>query len=503
MNLVWFKNDLRIFDHRPLWEASHETCIALYIIEPLWLDDIHTGLFHKIFLQECLVDLKNYLEQKNIPFLVLYGEAKDVLGQVINDFDIKKVYSHQQTGLFWSFQRDLKIKAYLAGEDIPWVEYKQFAVVRKLKSRDTWNKRRDEIIARETYPEPKKQKRQFNFEEFLFQIEILEKRKKERIQYGGRKAAVITLNSFLEKRGRFYYKELSSPLTAAESCSRLSPYISFGCLSLSEINQALKKAASLDDFHWKRSLKAFESRIWWHCHFIQKLESEPEIEFENVNPGFNGMREKDFNQEYFKAWCEGQTGYPMIDACMRSLQETGWINFRMRALLVSFASYQLWLHWKPLSDFLAAYFLDFEPGIHFSQLQMQSGVTGINTIRMYSPIKQSLDQDPKGDFIRRWIPELASLDDQSIHAPFEAPEMFLTMSGVELGRDYPFPIVDPKKSYDKAKEKIYAWRESPQVTQFASGIIQKHASRKNKFFPIQHRNSFGNLDCHNYPKEEE
>ena len=92
---------------------------------------------------------------------------------------------------------------------------------------------------------------------------------------------------------------------------------------------------------------------------------------------------------------------------MRALIETGWVNFRMRAMLVSFASYHLWLHWKEPALHLARMFTDYEPGIHYAQVQMQSGTTGMNTVRCYSPVKQGMDHDRDGEFARRWLPELA------------------------------------------------------------------------------------------------
>ena len=101
---------------------------------------------------------------------------------------------------------------------------------------------------------------------------------------------------------------------------------------------------------------------------------------------------------------------------MRFLQANGWINFRMRAMLISFAAYDLWLHWQRPAHHLAQLFVDFEPGIHYPQVQMQSGTTGINTLRIYNPIKQSKDQDPTGEFIRRWVPECAGFDQLRIHA---------------------------------------------------------------------------------------
>ena len=139
-------------------------------------------------------------------------------------------------------------------------------------------------------------------------------------------------------------------------------------------------------------------------------------------------------------------GYPFLDACMRSLKVNGWINFRMRAMLLSFASYHLWLHWKYTADFLASLFIDFEPGIHYSQSQMQSGTTGINTIRIYNPIKQGKDHDPDGLFIRKWIPELSNIPNNYIHTPW--------LSNVKL-ENYPLPIVDEKIARDNAAKKKY------------------------------------------------
>ena len=169
------------------------------------------------------------------------------------------------------------------------------------------------------------------------------------------------------------------------------------------------------------SLRTFESRLHWHCHFIQKLESQPEMEFSNLHRAYVGMRAQSGESSHFEAWARGETGFPMIDACMRMLLATGWINFRMRAMLVSFSSYQLWQHWREPALHLARQFLDYEPGIHYPQVQMQSGTKGINTIRMYNPVKQARDHDPAGQFVRRWIPALAQLPDAHIVEPSNTP----------------------------------------------------------------------------------
>ena len=220
---------------------------------------------------------------------------------------------------------------------------------------------------------------------------------------------------------------------------------------------------------WGSAIRSFSARLRWHCHFIQKLEDEPRIEYENLHTAYNGLRENAFNDAYFTAWKQGNTGYPMIDACMRSLIATGWLNFRMRAMLVSFASYHLWLDWRPTSKYLATLFTDYEPGIHYSQFQMQSGTTGINTLRIYNPIKQGMDHDPQGEFIRKWIPELANMEDAYIHTPWECEA---EMNG------YPMPIVDEKVARTYAREAFSAVRKRFAHKDEARKIVKKHGSRK-------------------------
>jgi len=213
---------------------------------------------------------------------------------------------------------------------------------------------------------------------------------------------------------------------------------------------------------------------------MQKLEDEPELEFHNISRVYDGLRENDFNQERFEVWQAGKTGYPMIDACMRALAQNSWINFRMRAMLMSFASNHLWLHWRPTAIYLAKHFLDFEPGIHFSQCQMQSGTTGINTIRIYSPAKQVIDHDPTGVFIRQYLPELVQVPDKYLSEPHRMPLDVQSQVGCFLGRNYPLPIVDHRKAYKSAQEKIFAIRQSNSAIEEAKRVFVKHGSRKKR-----------------------
>ena len=293
-------------------------------------------------------------------------------------------------------------------------------------------------------------------------------------QIGGRTRALATLHSFLNARSIGYRGGISSPLSAPDACSRLSVYLTFGCISMREVVQQTRAhIAQLPPqaSRHRAGLTAFISRLYWHCHFIQKLESEPAIEWRNMHRGYDNLREHEFNQAYFEALKEARTGWPMVDACVTMLRETGWLNFRMRAMLVSVAAYPLWLHWRPVGEWLATQFLDYEPGIHWSQLQMQSGTTGINTTRVYNPIKQAQDHDPHGRFVRRWLPKMREVPDTWLFEPWHMPSHLSPQLLTQ-------PIVDLASATRESKQRLHARRQSTDVKAGKKAVIDKHASRK-------------------------
>ena len=226
-------------------------------------------------------------------------------------------------------------------------------------------------------------------------------------------------------------------------------------------------------------MRAFWARLHWHCHFVQKLEDSPHFETKNVHSNFDDVRaENDPYSGYLVAWSKGQTGFPFLDACQRSLNSTGWINFRMRAMIMAFASYHLWLNWRQTGLHLARKFTDYEPGIHWNQVQMQSGTTGINAVRIYNPVKQGCDHDPTGTFIRHWVPELKHVKTVYIHEPWEMPLQEQLAVGCVLGSNYPERILDHEKAARAARQRIFAIHRTVKFKEESRNIHQKHGSRK-------------------------
>lgn len=461
-NIIWFKRDLRVSDHAPLEVASKSGLVLpLYIIEPeLWkLPD--SGRRHWHFIHDSVLDLQHNLAALGTPLVIRIGEVVKVLEELRSELGSFTLWSHEETGNGWTYRRDITVLQWCQAHHIIWNELPSNGVVRRLKSRDGWARLRD---TRMTDPMIARPSRLQGISNVISQTlpskndAMFGNSSIGSVQQGGQKEAVKTLDSFLKERASRYMQTISKPGVSAQHCSRLSAHITFGTLSVREIEQATKaKIQSLaensdpDAAFFKRNLGAFLSRLAWHCHFIQKLEQQPDIEFKCMHPAFENMRKAHFREDFFEAWKTGQTGYPLVDACMRSLHDNGWITFRMRAMLVSFASYHLWLDWRQTAPFLAQLFTDYEPGIHYSQFQMQSGVTGINAVRMYNPIKQSIDQDPQGKFIRRYVPELKSVPDSFIHEPWrmETPPSY-----------YPKPIVNHEAAIKHARAEISKrWKE--------------------------------------------
>ncbi len=502
VHIVWFKRDLRVVDHIPLVEACQSGAVLpLFCWEQNVISGPDYSFQHQAFTRECLAELAVALENCGLQLHESALGIVETLQYIQQNFQIAALYSHEETGNGATFAIDLAVKKWCAAHQILWHETPQNGVVRRLKTRDSWNAQWEKRMRSSITPAPRDALAAPTIILPNAMQHIAKGEDKPKRQQGGRARGLRILNSFLTDRGAGYRGGISSPLKAIKNGSRLSPYITFGCVSMREVVQASREQAMAlthrDLFEKKLAggLKGFESRLHWHCHFMQKLEDAPYQEFENLHSAYDGLRDDLVTtieqKRRLQAWQTGTTGWPLIDACMAMLRHTGWINFRMRAMLMSTASYLFWLHWRESGLHLAREFLDYEPGIHWPQTQMQSGTTGINTLRIYNPVKQAQDHDPRGEFVRHWLPALKNIPDTWIFEPWLMPHNLQLKYGCVLDKDYPMPVLNVDYAIRRARLNLTALRKDDDVRKEAQLIVKKHGSRAGMAGGIRDKN--GNI----------
>ena len=479
------KRDFRITDNECLFEAAQHADMVLPFF--CWQHDVlNEGDYSSFHLQaqwEGLSGICQSLRSRGIESRVVSGEIVEQLDLLFQLFPFDVLYSHQETGNLVTFQRDQNVQKWSREQDVQWVEMNPSSVMRggdadrrRLKLRQADYRKQEPLPIPDlnqleqlppgiVSPPPSWKEVTSVFPKFKGQ------QLNPSLTKVHEQSAHVTLTSFLHERGIGYSGGISSPNTAFVHGSRLSSHLAWGTVSLRTVfahldQRRLELKARKELSPWLRSLRAFESRLFWRDHFIQRLEAFPVIEKQPLNSAYADLKYED-DPEILNAWINGRTGYPMVDACMRCLQDNGFLNFRMRAMVVSFACYGLHLSWRTIHEPLARLFHDYEPGIHLSQLQMQAGVIGFNAIRVYSPKKQFLDHDPNGIFVHRWVEELKGRTPAEIAYAEES-----ALDG------YNPKVVDLKLRAKEMKARVFEVRKSAKGKKITGDVLKRHGSKR-------------------------
>jgi deoxyribodipyrimidine photo-lyase len=464
--VVWFKRDLRVQDHTALARATSQgPTLCLYAVELDHWQQPCTSNRQWQFVRECLLSLNAQLQALGAGLEIRIAHIENALDAVFARLGHFTLHSHEETGGLWSYERDKAVAAWCREHGVDWYQHPQNGVVRPVSRRgcrfkehwDHWS-----MSSLETLPEkPTWLLPADGQSSALLSAAVCDDPLPcPGRQRGGLQPALELLDSFLATRGEGYSAHMSATTTAEEGCSRLSPHIAHGSLSLRQIVQAVRQSeSSATPGHWHRQLNSYVTRLWWHCYWLQVLENKPHMENHALVPEMEQLH-RPMSPSHWKAWTLGRTGWPMVDACMRYLHHHGWINFRMRAMLVTVATHTLSLPWRPVADWLAHLFVDFEPGIHYPQIQMHSSMAASPFPRLYNPITQAQELDPHGDFVRRWVPELRNIPDSWIFQPWVLPAEARMRYGLLGDADYPPPLVDFEIVHRGVKAEIAALRST-------------------------------------------
>ena len=479
INIVWLKRDLRSSDHAAFAAAESDQLpyLTIFLLEPSIISYPDTSLRHLQFQYQSVQQLNHKFTPLNKAIWICYAEATEVFNWLCQQYQVKHVFSYQESGIQLTYTRDKAVAKLLQSHQVNWVQFQRDGIVRGIKDRSNWDKMWYTVMSEPCIKNTYTTQYFTATNPFVVppHLHALWSEVNPQLQPAGDVYAYKYLQSFLCTRGANYSYHISKPELSRLSCSRLSPYLAWGNISIKQVYQIT--SVHLRTSSSKKAFLNFLSRIKWHCHFIQKFEQDCTYETHYLNKGYEALALSN-NLHYLEAWKQGKTGVPLVDACMRCLHQTGWINFRMRALLVSFLTHHLDIDFRLGSHHLAQLFLDYEPGIHYPQLQMHAGTTGVNLLRVYNPVKNALQHDADAVFTKKWVPELAHLPVPLVHHPWLMTPMDNLLYNFELGKHYPAPIVNVEGGAKANVQKIWDLRHTETTQHEMRRIIKSHTRPK-------------------------
>ncbi|WP_019506200.1 FAD-binding domain-containing protein [Pleurocapsa sp. PCC 7319] len=458
MQIVWFRRDLRLSDCEIIHEAAknQQDILPCFIIDPWFFRQKEIGAARVKFLLESLDNLNTNLVKRGSRLYLFNGESVPIIEALTRSLiqlgKKPKLYFNRDVQVSYGIERDREILELYSQLNLEThIGLNHFLQTEQECYESLWQDYHY-YQNQPLHPTPElinTPNLSLNLPQLTFQ-ELKQKywhywQVKSSYFVGGEDRALATLNSFLSHRFWGYHWKMSRPWEAQQGASsHLSPHLCFGTISTRIVFQRTRKL--IEEIQEPKTrkgfaLKAFLDRLRWHDKFTQRLYYHPELATQNPDPEFDryhsGNDLTGEKQELFWAWCNGITGFPMVDASMRQLNQMGWMNFRMRAMCATFLTINCGVSWQHGACYFMTRLVDGDIAINHRQWQMQSGVTNpmSKTFRIYNPSKNLQEKDPNLQFVLYWIPELRGHSMKQILSGEYLPNI-----------SYPKPVVDWKKT---------------------------------------------------------
>jgi deoxyribodipyrimidine photo-lyase len=468
--LVWLRRDLRVQDHAALHHAlrAARQVWCCFVFDRDILDPLPRADRRVQFIRDSLVGVDAELQALGGGLIVHHGWPHDEIPKLAQTLGVQAVFaSHDEEPA--ALARDAKVRGLLAAQGMALHTYKDHVVLARSEVltqsggpfsvftpyKNAWLKRlTDEDtaelqinkLASALAPRPSKLPGVPTLQDIGFEPTNLPEIKMPAGPAGGREL----LADFLERIDD-YGEARNYP--AVKGPSYLGTHFRFGTVSIRHcVREALarRKAGSHGADVWL-------SELIWREFYHQVLHHHPRVVTDAFKPVYDRIqwaKGKEANA-LFAAWCEGRTGYPLVDAAMHQINQTGYMHNRLRMVVASFLTKDLGLDWRKGEAYFALHLNDFDPAANNGgwQWAASSGCDAQPYFRIFNPVSQSEKFDPEGRFIRRYLPQLAALPDKLIHAPWLAKPVDLVAAGVELGKNYPLPVVDHNEARQRTLER--------------------------------------------------
>jgi deoxyribodipyrimidine photo-lyase len=454
----WFRNDLRMQDNTALFEllSRADQWLPVFLLDPRLLYPTPRARF---FL-DTLSRLSSELAGRGIPLLVRQGRPEELLPKLLHEAGAE-LLSFNENATPFARRRDAEVRrrvekngvrvlahrddVIFGADEIQSQQGRPYAVYTPY--RNAWWKRWRE--------EPRLPRRSPNLPPPIpgYRADAIPEpaslgAKDVDLPTAGEDAARRRLTSFLEKAAEHYHEQRDLP--AVDGTSRLSPYLRSGALS---VRQCFERAleARAEDPRLGKGVGKWLDELIWREFYAGILEAHPRVQRESYRREYDRLAWND-DADGFQAWCEGRTGYPIVDAGMRQLRATGWMHNRVRMIVASFLTKDLLIDWREGERFFYEWLVDGDPASNNGgwQWAASTGTDAQPYFRIFNPVSQGRRWDPDGSYVRRFVPELADVPDAHVHSPWEAGSLFA---------DYPPPVVDHAERREEALERYRAAKE--------------------------------------------